>query len=78
MHDLTTAASYATLTTRRSLQVPSMWLVGSGLQDSYLWHKLQGTQETVGGTGVKMPLTGKVSAEELAAIQAWIEGGASP
>jgi hypothetical protein len=78
MHDLTTAASYATLTTRRSLQVPSMWLVGSGLQDSYLWHKLQGTQDSVGGMGLTMPFTGALTEEELVAIQAWIEGGASP
>lgn len=77
MHDLTAVASYETLTTRRSLQVPSMWLVGSGLDDSYLWHKLQGTHETVGGSGLAMPLTGELTSAELDAIRAWIEGGAS-
>jgi hypothetical protein len=34
---------------------------------------------TVGGSGAKMPFSGAaVTEEEIAAVRAWIEGGASP
>jgi hypothetical protein len=76
--DLTLNASYQTLTTGRSKQLPTMWLVGTGLDDSYLWHKLNDTFESVGGEGAKMPVTGEFTGEDLEAVRAWIEGGASP
>jgi hypothetical protein len=78
MMDLKGAAGYETLTNQMSLQVPTMWLVGETLEDSYLWHKLNDTQETVGGMGAKMPVTGEWTEEDMAVVQAWIEGGASP
>lgn len=76
--DLTLNASYETLTTQPSKQVPTMWLVGTWLDDSYLWHKLNDTHLAVGGIGAKMPVIGVLTAEELEAVRAWIEGGASP
>jgi hypothetical protein len=75
---LALADSYATLTENRSTELPTMWLVGSTLEDSYLWHKLSGTQEQVCGDGAQMPITGELNSEQVGAIRAWIEGGASP
>ena len=44
---------------------------------SYLWHKINGTQATVGGTGSQMPRGGPyLSAADLALIEAWIDEGA--
>lgn len=76
--DLTPGAAYAALTSGPAAQLPSMWNVGETLEDSYLWHKLQDTHLTVGGEGARMPLTGMLTAAELAIVQAWIEGGATP
>lgn len=44
---------------------------------SYLVHKIQGTQATVGGSGDRMPLGGTpLSAEQITLIRAWIAAGA--
>jgi hypothetical protein len=44
---------------------------------SYLVHKIQGTQATVGGSGGRMPLGGTpLSAEQITLIRAWIAAGA--
>jgi hypothetical protein len=76
--DLTAAAGYMTLTSGMSTQATDMWLVGATPEESYLWHKLNDTQLTVGGAKAKMPISGELTAEELETIRAWIEGGASP
>lgn len=46
--------------------------------ESYLWHKLSGTQATVpGGGGATMPVAGlELCADDLQAIEAWISSGA--
>jgi hypothetical protein len=69
---------YAVLTDGPSVELPAMWTVGHGLDDSYLWHKLNNTFMAEGGVGAAMPIGFVLTADELAAIQAWIEGGASP
>lgn len=46
------------------------------LADSYLWLKLEGTHEEVGGNGSAMPLGNSLSDEEMDLISAWIEAGA--
>ena len=57
--------------------VPDMNLVEPGdLDNSYLWHKIEGTHLDVGGAGSPMPLGPALSDEDHAAIQAWIEDGA--
>ena len=43
---------------------------------SYLVHKIQGTQSTVGGSGARMPLGGQLSAGEIETIRSWITAGA--
>ena len=64
-------------------QATNMNLVEPGsAENSYLWHKLNGTHESVGGFGCAMPRTlgcdeaGKISAEDLATIESWINDGA--
>ena len=44
--------------------------------DSYLWHKLVGTQASVGGGGGQMPSGSTLCGEGLIAVNAWIVGGA--
>lgn len=43
---------------------------------SYLYHKLMGTQVSVGGGGTNMPPGAPLGADDLATISAWIDGGA--
>jgi hypothetical protein len=43
---------------------------------SYLWHKIKGTQRTVGGTGSRMPLGGRLSDAQIEKIRQWIVQGA--
>ncbi len=45
------------------------------LEDSYLWHKVRGTQGRVGGGGAVMPPNGRLDEDSLAVLQTWIEAG---
>lgn len=47
------------------------------LNNSYLWHKLQDTQGSVGGSGVQMPQGGSLTPTERTTIQQWIQQGAA-
>lgn len=54
--NLTSAVSYANLVGVNSTELPAMKRVLASQPDSsYLVHKIQGTQITVGGSGVRMP-----------------------
>lgn len=45
--------------------------------ESYMVHKIQGTQTEVGGGGLRMPADGEpLTAAEIAMIRAWIAAGA--
>lgn len=60
-------------------QAPALPYVTPGDPDaSYLWHKVNGTQASVGGSGQAMPLSAALSASDLATIEGWILGGAKP
>lgn len=62
-----------------SSQLPAMMLVEPGdPAKSYLWHKLNDTQKSVGGKGKKMPPGGLLKKDELALVMQWIEQGAAP
>lgn len=70
---------YANLVGVASAQVPSMQLVEPGvLNDSYLWHKVNGTQAEVGGVGAIMPPTVPLDAGERRIFEQWIAAGAAP
>lgn len=71
--------AYTNMVDKPSNQAPMMMLVKPGsAEESYLWHKLNDTQDDVGGKGKKMPPSGKLKAAELELIQLWIDEGAKP
>lgn len=71
--------SYAMLVGVMSPTVQALKLVEPGDPEaSYLWHKLNGTFEDVGGNGVVMPFGAMLAPEELATVKKWIEDGAQP
>ncbi|MBI4605918.1 MAG: putative metal-binding motif-containing protein [Planctomycetes bacterium] len=76
--DLTAEVSYRNLVNRVSLEAPRLDRVEPLNPDrSYLWHKLNGTQGTVGGTGGSMPLSSPLlPAATREKIVTWILEGA--
>jgi hypothetical protein len=71
--------AYGNMVNRPSMQLPSMLLVKPGaLNESYLWHKVNGTQLEVGGQGMIMPYTVPLIDAELAVLERWITAGAAP
>ena len=76
---LTLDSAYATLVGVPSNESALDRVAAGSTQDSYLWHKLQGTQNSVGGSGQQMPGGGgSLTPAELDLIEAWIAGGALP
>lgn len=71
---------YANLVEVSSTEAAGLSRVEPGApDDSYLWHKLEGTHRSVGGTGNPMPApAGGLAAGSLAIIEAWILDGAAP
>ena len=71
--------SFGELVGTASEQLPSMDRVTPAQpEESYLWHKLQGTHLDVGGMGDSMPQVGQLQPDALAVIEAWIAAGAEP
>ena len=52
------------------------YITPGDLRESYLWHKLQGTQGSAGGGGGNMPAAGSLSSTEENTIEDWILEGA--
>ena len=64
-----------------SADVPTMAQIAPyAPDDSYLWHKVSGTQIAAGGAGGIMPKPPDppLSAGDLAILESWILGGAPP
>jgi hypothetical protein len=73
------ADGYANLVNAASMQVPAMMRVAPGdTAHSYLWHKINGTQASVGGSGQIMPSTIPLNADEKSIFERWINAGAPP
>lgn len=71
--------AYANLVNAASIQVPTMMRVAPGdTAHSYLWHKINGTQASVGGSGQIMPSTVPLNPDEKAIFERWINAGAPP
>ncbi len=70
--------SFSSVVNVPSVEVPSLRRVKPSLPDSsYLVHKIQGSQASVGGSGDRMPLIGgALTEDEIAVIRAWIAAGA--
>ncbi len=76
--DLSAGRTFASVVNVPSVEAPSLRRVRHFLPDSsYLVHKIQGTQASVGGSGARMPLIGgALTGDEIAVIRAWIAAGA--
>lgn len=66
-------------------QLPSMSIIEPGdPENSYLWHKINGTQASVGGAGLMMPKprpgmqSTVLTPEQFTALEQWILAGAEP
>lgn len=74
---LNSTVSYTNLVNHASNDLPSMDRVEPlSTATSYLWHKLSGTQLTVGGRGDDMPESGPLSSADMDIIETWITEGA--
>ncbi|MDC0716733.1 hypothetical protein [Nannocystis bainbridge] len=77
--DLGIGRAWASIVGRPSDDVKGMDLVAPGATaDSYLWHKIAGSQDEVGGEGKRMPPNDELQPGDVAAIQQWIADGALP
>ena len=76
--NLTAGQTFGSVVNVPSVEVPSLRRVRPFLPDSsYLVHKIQGTQASVGGSGGRMPLIGgPLTEEEIETVRAWIAAGA--
>ena len=76
--NLSAGQAYASIVNVTSQEVPALKRVlPSSPEESYLVHKIAGTQGSVGGSGGRMPLgSAPLTAEEIATIRAWITAGA--
>lgn len=81
--DLTTGNSFGMIVNVNSHELPSMKRIKpNDVANSYLVHKVEGTQGAVGGSGSKMPLgcsgASCLTATQINDIKAWINAGAPP
>ena len=78
INSLDASVAYGFLTTEMSEDIPTMPKVDPGdSSNSYLYLKLKGTHLEAGGAGVQMPKgQDPLSADDLALVKAWIDGGA--
>jgi hypothetical protein len=81
--DLTTGNSFGMIVNVNSHELPSMKRIKpNDVPNSYLVHKVEGTQGAVGGSGAKMPQgcsgASCLTATQISDIKAWINAGAPP
>ncbi len=75
---LATGKAAANLVGVKSIESSLMRVAPGDPQKSYLYHKIRGTQLTVGGVGAQMPLgLPPLTKEEIGSIESWISSGAS-
>lgn len=77
--DLTAANAYGEIVNVPSSELGTMDRIDPFNENlSYIWHKINGTQGGVGGSGSAMPPpSGGLGASQLATILQWIEDGAA-
>lgn len=64
------------LATSRTVGFP--WVTPNDPIGSYLLHKIEGTQTSVGGGGLTMPSVGTLTDAQILLVRTWIETGANP
>ncbi len=72
--------TYERLLSARSTTADLALIAPGRPEESYLWHKVHGTQRSAGGAGNRMPppVASPMTPAELATVDRWIEGGALP
>ena len=74
-----TGELYDKLVGVNSVQAESLAFVEPGdSRQSYLWHKINGSQSLAGGAGTRMPLGDPWPEEDVALLALWIDLGAEP
>jgi hypothetical protein len=76
--NLAAGQAFANIVGVKSKEAPTLNRIEPGdPQKSYLWHKINGTQSTVGGSGARMPMgRAPLPNDPLTKIRQWIEQGA--
>jgi hypothetical protein len=75
--NLSAGLAYANIVDVPANEAPLRRIRPSRPDSSYMVHKLQGTQATVGGSGGQMPLGGTpLTADLIARLRAWVALGA--
>ena len=69
---------YSALLDNESHQSELPFVAEENHLESYLWHKVNGTQAIAGGAGTRMPLDGAFDATLADLIADWIDEGARP
>ena len=78
---LDSATAYGNLVGRNATQAPMKRVEANSAENSYLPYKLKDTQASVGGSGAVMPKgqgAPRLSPEEIALVETWINEGALP
>ena len=76
---MTSDSSYTALQAMSTQATDLKFIEPNDTDASYLWHKINGTHASVGGSGNPMPApAGGLDAGTIATIEAWISGGAQP
>jgi hypothetical protein len=78
--NLSAATSHAAIVNVNSTELPSMKRIKpNDVPQSYLMHKVKGTQGSVGGSGSQMPLGGSpLSGGQIGDLESWVNTGALP
>jgi hypothetical protein len=75
--NLESGQAYANTVNVAATELGSMSRVKPGdLANSYLIHKINGTQGNVAGSGSQMPLGGSLTTSEIQTITKWVQDGA--
>jgi hypothetical protein len=75
--NLSSGQAYANIVNVQSNESPLLRVMPGEPDESYLVHKIQGTQGTVGGSGAQMPFgTQPLSQDQIDLIREWITDGA--
>ena len=68
--------AYANVVGQHSHQANMALITPGSAENSYLLHKISGTQAAAHGNGARMPLGGQLDSSDIDIVRAWIVAGA--
>jgi hypothetical protein len=74
---LATGSEYKNLVGAKSTQSALVLVKPGSPEESYLLHKLLGSQAQAGGSGARMPTGSSLPQTQISLIQQWISAGAN-